>query len=104
MVNNAENRKPNKNKLGNQNVIFLCSGYHEFKIGRAFPNLLTCIWNFSQLILLLWYTKAFLINLVLKPKFHNRIDKSGSSPGWIFPKPFDASNAFLDNPMLKLRG
>ena len=37
----TENRNPNKNKLGNQNVIFLCSGYHEFRIGRAFPNLLT---------------------------------------------------------------
>ena len=41
MANKPENRNPNKNRLGNQNVILVYSGYHEFKIGRAFPNLLT---------------------------------------------------------------
>jgi hypothetical protein len=40
--------------------------------------------------------------MVSKPKFHNRIDKSGILAR-IFPKPFEASNAFRDN-VLKLLG
>lgn len=39
--NRIENKNPNKNKLGNQNVILVCCGYQEFKIGLAFPNLFT---------------------------------------------------------------
>jgi hypothetical protein len=38
----------------------------------------------------------------LKPKFHNRIDRSDLQD--VFPKPLEASNAFLDNPILKLLG
>ena len=37
----TENKNPNKNKVGNQNVIFVYSGYQEFNIGLAKPNLLT---------------------------------------------------------------
>jgi hypothetical protein len=38
-----------------------------------------------------------------KPKFHNRIDRSDLLRMYI-SKPLEASNAFLDNPILKLLG
>lgn len=76
-----EIENPMINKVGKKNVNLLYSGYQLSNIGRALPNLLTCKENLSQSILLLWYTKALGNNLVSKPNFHNRIDKSGSSPG-----------------------
>ena len=44
------------------------------------------------------------MSFVLYPNLVNLIDKSGSSPGWIFPKPFVASKAVFEIPILKLLG
>ena len=49
----TETPNPRINKAGKKNVSLLCFGYQLFSIGLALPNLLTCIENLSQSILLL---------------------------------------------------
>ena len=48
----------------------------------------TCLKKLPIETLRLWNTKTLLYNAVVNPNWFNLIERSGSSPGWILPKPF----------------
>ncbi len=74
-------------------TIFVC--YLSFKGGIQGPT-----WNVLFWIILLFASiNALVKSFVSYPISHKRMDKSGSSPGWILPNPFEASKAFFDIPI-----